>query len=83
MKQIISLFVSQYKLICMTRRAALEEEITTLRVKMNLVHERQEIDKANRYAPNEMEQRKLELQNEERRLLKEIKISKEKFKIKE
>jgi hypothetical protein len=44
---------------------------------MNLVRERQEIDKANRYALDEMEQRKLELQNEERRLIEEIKISKE------
>ncbi len=50
---------------------------------MNLIRERQEIDKANRYELDEIKQRKLELQNEEKRLIKGIKISKEKFKIKE
>lgn len=50
---------------------------------MSLVRERQELDKMNRYALDEIEQRKLEIQNEEKRLMEEIKISKEKFKIRE
>ena len=65
-----------------SRRLDLEEEIATFRVKMNLIHEK-EIDKSNRYALDEIEQRRLELRNEEKRLLDEVKILKEKFKIKE
>ena len=65
------------------RRLDLEEEIATLRVKMNLADEREQLDKANRLALNEVERRKLEIEKEEQRLMKEIEVSKEKFKLKE
>ena len=61
----------------------LEEQIATLTVKMDMVHEREEIDKANRYALDEIQQRKLEFQNEEKRLMRDIEICKEKLRIKE
>ena len=54
------------------RRLDLEEQIATLTVKMDMVHEREEIDKANRYALDEIEQRKLQLQNEDKRLMRDI-----------
>ena len=65
------------------RRLDLEEEIATLRVKMNLADEREQLAKANRLALNEVEKRKLEIEREEQQLMKEIEISKEKFKLKE
>ena len=65
------------------RRLDLEEEIATLRVKMNMAHEKEQLDKANRLALNEIEKRKLEVQKEEQRLVEEIELAKERFKIKE
>lgn len=65
------------------RRLNLEEEIATLRVKLNLADEREQLDKANRLALNEVERRKSEVEREQQRLMKEIEVSKEKFKLRE
>ena len=65
------------------RRLNLEEEIASLRVKMNMAHEKEQLDKANRLALNEIEKQKLEVQKEEQRLVEEIKLAKERFEIKE
>ena len=51
---------------------------------MDMVREREEIDKANRYALDEIEERKLELQNKEKCLMRDnIKNSKKPLRIKE
>ena len=65
------------------RRLDLEEEIATLRVKMQLAHEKEQLQMTNRFALDEMERRKLEIQNEEKRLIEEIKTSKERFQLRE
>ncbi|CAB4034962.1 Hypothetical predicted protein, partial [Paramuricea clavata] len=65
------------------RRLDLEEEIATLRAKINLVEEREQLDKANRVALEEIERRKLEIQSEEQRLIEQIETTKETFKLKE
>ena len=59
------------------------EEIVTLRVKMNKVHEKEQLDKANWLALNKIEKGKLEVQKEEQRLVEENKLAKERSKIKE
>ena len=65
------------------RRLDLEEEIATLRAKINLVEEKEQLDKANRVALEEIERRKLEIQSEEQRLIEQIETTKETFKLKE
>ena len=65
------------------RRLNLEEEIATIQVKMNLAHEKEQLDKTNRLALDEIEKRKLEIQRKEQQLMKEIKNSKEKLKLNE
>ena len=64
-------------------RLDLEEEIATLRAKINLVEEKEQLDKANRVAIEEIERRKLEIQSEEQRLIEQIETTKETFKLKE
>ena len=64
-------------------RLDLEEEIATLRAKINLVEEKEQLDKANRVALEEIERRKLEIQSEEQRLIEQIETTKETFKLKE
>jgi hypothetical protein len=54
-----------------------------LRAKINLVEEREQLDKANRVALEEIERRKLEIQSEEQRLIEQIETTKETFKLKE
>ena len=61
----------------------MEEEIATLRVKLNLAGEREQLDKANRLALNEVQRRKSEIEREQQRLMKEIEVSKERFKLRE
>ncbi len=65
------------------RRLELEEEIATLRVKMNLAHEKEGLDKASKSAMEEIEKRKLKLQMEEQQLMDEIETSRERFRLKE
>ncbi len=65
------------------RRLDLEEEIATIRVKMSLAKEKEQLEKTNRSALVEIEKRKLEIEKEEQRLMKEIENSKERFKLKE
>ena len=61
----------------------MEEEIATLQVKLNLVDEREQLDKANRLALNEVQRQKSEIEREQQRLMKEIEVSKERFKLRE
>ena len=61
----------------------MEEEIATLRVKLNLAGERELLDKANRLALYEVQRRKSEIEREQQRLMKEIEVSKERFKLRE
>ncbi len=65
------------------RRLELEEEIATLRIKMNLAHEKEGLDKASKSAMEEIEKRKLELQMEEQQIMDEIETSRERFRLKE
>jgi hypothetical protein len=65
------------------RRQELEEEVAILKAKMRLVHEKEELDKANQQALEEIEERVLEIQREEKRVKEQIKISEEKFKMRE
>ena len=65
------------------RRLNLKEEIATLWVKLNLADEREQLDKANRLALSEVERRKSEIEREQQRLMKEIEVSKERFKLRE
>ena len=54
-----------------------------LKAKMRLVHEKEELDKANQQALEEIEERVIEIQREEKRVKEQIKISEEKFKMRE
>ena len=65
------------------RRQELEEEAAILKAKMRLVHEKEELDKANQQALEEIEERVLEIQREEKKVKEQIKISEEKFKMRE
>ena len=65
------------------RRQELEEEAAILKAKMRLVHEKEELDKANQQALEEIEERVLEIQREGKKVKEQIKISEEKFKMRE
>ena len=62
------------------RRLELEEEIATLRVKMNLAHEKEGLDKASKSAMEEIQKRKLKLQMEEQQLMDEIETKRKRHK---
>jgi hypothetical protein len=61
----------------------LEEEAAILKTKMNLAQEREELDRMNQQALEDIEERVLQIQKEEKRVKEQIKISNEKFRMRE